>query len=38
VPEKWDHVPQMPKPYKLEDVEAVLLKIFGRDERTGPSS
>lgn len=28
VPEKWEHVPQMPKPYKLEDVEAVLMKVF----------
>lgn len=28
VPEKWAEVPQMPKPYKLEDVEAVLLKLF----------
>ena len=31
VPEKWENVPQMPKPYKLEDVEAVLLKLFGAD-------
>lgn len=28
VPEKWERVPQMPKPYKLEDVEAVLIKLF----------
>lgn len=34
VPEKWEHVPQMPKPYKIEDVEAVLVQLLGREERT----
>jgi DNA-binding NtrC family response regulator len=30
VPDKWEQVPQLPKPYKLEDVEAVLVKVFER--------
>lgn len=39
VPEKWEAVPQMPKPYKLEDVEAVLVKLFaGAPDRAGDAA
>ncbi|CAN5244763.1 MAG: response regulator [Pseudomonadota bacterium] len=27
-PEKWQDRPQLPKPYKLEDVEVALLQLF----------
>lgn len=35
VPEKWEDVSQMPKPYKFEDVEAVLMKLFGAEGAGG---
>ncbi|MEO6313042.1 MAG: response regulator [Sphingomicrobium sp.] len=34
VPEKWENVPQLPKPYKLEDVEAVLKSLFAPKPQT----